>query len=97
MHMEHWGNGHIDIATMEALVPRGAGQRPKHGQGMQHELPVTVIDPFRVTGGTGGIEGCGASVFIKVRKIEVLRTPCQQIFVLRRKRSAGLRALPFIA
>src|SRR5271169_5618413 len=64
---------------------------------MQHQLSMAKIDPFRVAGGPGGIEGCGASVFIKVRKIKVLRTHGQQVFVLSRKRNAGLRALPFIA
>jgi hypothetical protein len=55
------------------------------------------IDPFRIAGGTGGIEGCGASVFIKVREIEVLRALDLQFFILSRKRNAGRRTLPFIA
>src|SRR5215471_19228357 len=88
MHVEHGRNGHVDIATMEALVLRGAGQCPKHGQGVQHELPMAKIDTFRVAGGTGGIESCSTSVFIKVGEIEVLGPSGQQVFVCSSKSNA---------
>src|SRR2546421_13011397 len=79
MDVEHGRNGHIDVATMEALVLRGTGQSPKHGHGVQHELPVAKIDSLWVAGGPGGIEGCGARIFSKVWKIEVLSTLLQQV------------------
>src|SRR5438132_2869163 len=75
MHMEHGSNGHIDVTTMEALVLRGTCQRPKHGQSVQHELPMAKIDPLRIAGGPGGIEGRGTRVLVKVRKSEVRSTP----------------------
>src|SRR5215472_3178749 len=93
VNVEHWSNGHIDIATMEALVLRSTCQRPKHGKGVQHELTMAEIDSLRIAGGAGCIEGRGASVFIKVRKIEVLSTPGQQVFILCRERHKRPRVL----
>ena len=93
MDVEHGRNGHIDVATMEALVLRGTCQSPKHHKGVQHELPMAKIDPLRIAGGTGSIEGRGASVFVKVGKIEVLCTPRQQVFILCCKGDKSVRLL----
>src|SRR5438046_8217754 len=49
MDVKHRGKRHIDITTMEALMGDRTRQRPKHGQSVQHQLWMTIIDSFRIT------------------------------------------------
>src|SRR5258708_23513964 len=51
------------------------------------------INAFRVAGRAGRIEGRGAGMLVKVWKIEILRAPLQQFFVLRRNLNGRRRAL----
>ena len=86
MDVKHRSQGHVDITTMEALMGSGTRPRPKHGQGVQHQLPMAIIDALRIAGRAGRIESRGAGVLVKIGKIELLRTLGQQVFVLGRKR-----------
>ena len=52
---------------------------------------MAIIDAFRIAGRGCRIEGRGAGVLVKIGKIEVLRTPGQQVFVLGRKRKGRRR------
>jgi len=67
MNMEHRGDGHIDIALVDAAVTGSAQSRTRR-QGVQHELAMAEVDAFGKPGGAGGVEGRGAGVFVELRE-----------------------------
>jgi hypothetical protein len=71
VNMEHRGDGHVDIALVDAAVA-GSAQSRAGRQGVQHELAMAEVDAFGKPGGSGGpggVEGRGAGVLVELRKV----------------------------
>ena len=81
MDMEHRGDGHVDIALIDAAVT-GSAESRAHRQGVQHELAMAEVDALGKPGGAGGVEGCGAGVLVELRKGEMRVGGGQQGLVL---------------
>ena len=81
MHVEHGGNRHVDIVFIEATLT-DPGHGVATGKGMQYQLTVGEVHTLGQPGGTGGVKGGGAGVFIQLGEIITGRRLGQQVLVL---------------
>ena len=95
--VEHRRHRHIHVFAVDMPLPVCPAQRGGTTQGMQHQLAVAEINPLRIAGRTGGVEGGGLGVFVEIGEVELAVGSSQQGFVFAGHRQRCGRDLGFVA
>ena len=78
MRMKHRCQGHIHIAVVKTTLLSWTGKRQTFTQGVQDDLPMTVIDPFGIARRAGRIESGCPGIFIKIGELTGIRRCSQE-------------------
>ena len=81
MNVEHRRERHVNITTMDPIVSLHRTEPGKNTNGVKHDLAMRISNGLWLASGAGCVEGCSASILVKIWKCKIVGR-CRQHLVI---------------